>query len=106
MPRSNLAIVQQRAIGAELAGTNNLPAQPTPLVGREAEIATLSRKLLEPELRLLTLVGPGGVGKTRLAVRVAEEVLHDFNDGVWFVALAPISDPVLVIPSIAQTLDL
>ena len=106
MPRPNLAIVQQRAIGAELAGTSNLPAQPTPIVGREAEIATLSQKLLEPELRLLTLVGPGGVGKTRLAVRVAEEVIPDFSDGVWFVGLAPISDPVLVIPSIAQTLDL
>ena len=106
MSRPNLAIVQQRGINAEQAGLNNLPAQPTPIIGREAEIAALSEKLLQQNLRLLTLVGPGGVGKSRLAVQVAEEVLPAFRDGVWFVGLAPISDPSLVIPTVAQTLNL
>jgi len=105
MSRPNLAIVQQRGINAEQAGLNNLPSQPTPIIGREAEIAALSEKLLQ-DLRLLTLVGPGGVGKSRLAVQVAEEVLPAFRDGVWFVGLAPISDPSLVIPTVAQTLNL
>jgi predicted ATPase/DNA-binding CsgD family transcriptional regulator len=106
MSRPNLAIVQQRGINSEQAGVNNLPAQPTPIVGRESEIASLSRKLLQQDVRLLTLVGPGGVGKSRLAVQVAEEVLPSFKDGVWFVGLGPISDPSLVIPTVAQTLDL
>jgi predicted ATPase/DNA-binding CsgD family transcriptional regulator len=85
---------------------SSLPVQPSPIIGREAEIVTLTEKLLQPEVRLLTLVGPGGVGKTSLAVRVAQEVGSSFSDGVWFVGLALISDPILVIPTIAQAFDL
>ena len=83
---------------------HNLPVQPTALIGREREVATVRECLLEPETRLLTLTGPGGTGKTRLALQVSAEVLEAFPDGVFFVNLAPISDPALVLPTIAQTL--
>jgi len=83
---------------------HNLPVQPTVLIGREREVAMVQERLLEPATRLLTLTGPGGTGKTRLALQVAAEMLDTFPDGVFFVNLAPISDPTLVVPTIAQTL--
>ncbi|MDQ5851887.1 MAG: adenylate/guanylate cyclase domain-containing protein, partial [Chloroflexota bacterium] len=83
---------------------NNLPAQPTPFIGREREVAAVRQRLLHPDIRLITLTGPGGIGKTRLGLRVAAQVLNDFPDGVYFVALAPISDPMLVSVTVAQTL--
>jgi predicted ATPase/class 3 adenylate cyclase len=82
---------------------HNLPIQPTALIGRAREVAEITR-LLRGEARLVTLTGPGGTGKTRLALQVAAELLDDFPDGVWFVNLAPISDPSLVVSTIAQTL--
>jgi predicted ATPase/DNA-binding XRE family transcriptional regulator len=84
------------------ARPTNLPAQPTALIGREREIADVCAFLRRPEVRLLTLTGPGGIGKTRLAVQAAAELLDAFADGVIFVDLAPISDPNLVISTIAQ----
>ncbi len=83
---------------------HNLPVQPTVLIGREREVAMVQERLLEPATRLLTLTGPGGTGKTRLALQVAAEALDAWRDGVFFVNLAPISDPALVVPTIAQTL--
>ncbi|HEU0000159.1 MAG TPA: adenylate/guanylate cyclase domain-containing protein, partial [Ktedonobacteraceae bacterium] len=83
---------------------HNLPVQLTPLIGREQEIATIQYLLQRQQVRLLTLTGPGGSGKTRLGLQVAAELSEVFNDGVWFVNLAPISDPELVVPTIAQTL--
>ncbi|HEX2281055.1 MAG TPA: tetratricopeptide repeat protein, partial [Thermomicrobiales bacterium] len=84
----------------------NLPAETTTFIGREEEIQTIRERLLDPTVRLVTLVGPGGVGKTHLALRVARDVLPEFEDGVFFVRLAPIHDPALIIPTVAQTLGL
>ncbi|HEU5104118.1 MAG TPA: tetratricopeptide repeat protein [Roseiflexaceae bacterium] len=81
---------------------HNLPAQLTGLIGREREVAEVCTLLRTPDLRLLTLTGPGGTGKTRLALQAAVELLGDFQDGVFFVNLAPISDPQLVTGVIAQ----
>ncbi len=85
---------------------NNLPAQTTPFIGRQAQLAEVRRELtrLENEVRLLTLSGTGGTGKTRLGLQVAADLLDHFEDGVFFVALAPVRDPTLVMPIIAQTL--
>jgi predicted ATPase/class 3 adenylate cyclase len=85
---------------------HNLPAQATSLVGREREVEELSTMLAQPGVRLVTLTGPGGIGKTRLALQVAAELVEHFPDGVWFVNLAPVSEPDLVVPAVAQTLGL
>src|SRR5918992_2625428 len=86
------------------ARMNNLPAQPTPLVGRERELKEVCGLLREEEVRLLTLTGPGGIGKTRLGLQIAAELLDEFEDGVFFVALATITDPALVASAIAEPL--
>ncbi len=86
------------------ARTNNLPAQPTPLVGRESELGEVRDLLRAEGVRLLTLTGPGGIGKTRLGLQVAAELLDEFEDSVFFVALAPITDPALVASAIAEPL--
>jgi predicted ATPase/DNA-binding CsgD family transcriptional regulator len=83
------------------------PTLPTPLtafVGREAEVSALAEALATH--RLVTAVGPGGVGKTRLALRLAERVAEDFPDGTWFVDLVPVTDPSLVENAVAVTLGL
>ncbi len=81
---------------------NNLPTQLTSFIGRQDEIAVI--KQLLTQTHLLTLTGSGGTGKTRLALRVAAELLDTFKDGVWFVELAPITDPELVPHTVAGTL--
>ena len=83
---------------------NNLPPQPTPLIGREREVEDVRQRLLRPDTRLFTLTGPGGTGKTRLGLQVAAEVLEDFANGVWFVDLTAIADPSLVSTPIAAAL--
>src|SRR3989440_3463840 len=85
---------------------NNLPVQPTPLIGRAKEVALVQNLLQREEVRLLTLTGPGGIGKTRLGLQVAAQLTDRFADGVFFVNLAPISDSTFVVPAIAQTLGL
>jgi predicted ATPase/DNA-binding SARP family transcriptional activator len=82
----------------------NLPAQLTSFVGREAEVA--ETKALLTTTRLLTVTGPGGTGKTRLALHVATDVSTEFPDGAFFVDLAPVSDPALVVPIIAASLGI
>ena len=84
---------------------NNLPIQFTTFIGREQEVSTVQHLLQRAGVRLLTLTGPGGTGKTRLGLQVAAELSEVFPDGVFFVNLAPISDPALVVPTIAQTLE-
>jgi transcriptional regulator with XRE-family HTH domain len=88
------------------SGLELLPAPSTPLVGRERELEELGGFLGHPQPRLLTLTGTGGVGKTRLATQVAREVAGLFPDGAAFVALAPLGDPDLVLPTVAQSLGL
>src|SRR5262249_54047538 len=85
---------------------NNLPLQPTPFLGREKVVDAIGQLLLRDSSRLVTLTGPGGIGKPRLALQVAAELAEHFPDGTWFVSLAPISDPDLVIPTISQVLGL
>jgi len=84
---------------------NHLPLQPTTFIGREQEIARLRDLLLREEVRLLTLTGPAGVGKTRLGLRVGAELSQQFPDGVFFVPLAPVTQPQQVIPAILHTLS-
>ncbi|MDQ3705961.1 MAG: tetratricopeptide repeat protein [Chloroflexota bacterium] len=85
---------------------SGLPVQLTALIGREEDVSSIGARLLDEDVRLLTLLGPPGIGKTRLAIEVASELQGKFRDGVYFVGLAPISDPGLVIATIAQALGL
>ncbi|MHB8752772.1 MAG: LuxR C-terminal-related transcriptional regulator [Aggregatilineales bacterium] len=84
----------------------NLPAAATVFVGRDAELADMMRLLSDPACRLLTLVGPGGIGKTRLAIRAAAEQPTNFSHGVYFVPLASVNSPDLLAAAIAGTLGI
>jgi predicted ATPase/class 3 adenylate cyclase len=85
---------------------SNLPAQPNELIGREEEVETVRQLLLREAVRAITLTGPGGTGKTRLALQIAAGLVDKFPDGAYFVALAPISDPNLLASSIAVALGI
>jgi predicted ATPase/DNA-binding XRE family transcriptional regulator len=84
--------------------TGQLPASMTSFIGREWEATAVDTRLRAPGVRLVTLTGAGGIGKTRLALQIARGLHDAFPQGVWFVNLAPVSDPSLVIPMIAQAL--
>jgi predicted ATPase/class 3 adenylate cyclase/Tfp pilus assembly protein PilF len=83
---------------------NNLPLQPTPLVGREKEVSEVCDLLRHDETRLLTLTGPGGIGKTRVALQAAADLLDDFPDSTFFAQLATLTEAELLLPAIAETL--
>jgi len=86
--------------------THNLPAQATALIGRETEVLAVDNLIRRESVRLLTLTGPGGIGKSRLALQAAADLLDDFHDGVYFVPLAPIHESEFVLTTIAQALGL
>jgi predicted ATPase len=86
------------------ATPHNLPAQPTPFIGREAEVNAVRKLFDNQDVRLVTLTGPGGTGKTRLGLKLSADLLDDFPDGVYFIPLAEITETSSVIPRIAQLL--
>jgi len=91
--------------GRERGGIGNLPVQPTPFLGRERELAELTELLRRQEVRMLTLTGPGGIGKTRLAIQAAAKLAHTYPGGTWFVGLASLTDPDLILAEIARVLE-
>ena len=89
---------------ASTASKISLPVLPTPLIGRQREIDELTQLLRDPQCRLLTLVGPGGIGKTRLTIETASRVQDDFADGVYFVPFASVSSTRFIVPVIADAI--
>src|SRR5205823_8279005 len=83
---------------------SNLPEQPTPFVGREKEFAEVLTLVRDERIRLVTLTGAGGSGKTRLAVQAAAEAVDEHEHGVWWVGLQAVRDPELVLPTVGSML--
>ncbi len=100
---ANCALVVEPALSHRNAST--LPLPPTPMIGRASEVDAIMDLVRQREVRLLTLTGPGGVGKTRLALAVATAMERELADGCYFVRLAPLTDPVQVLPAIARALN-
>jgi predicted ATPase/serine/threonine protein kinase len=99
------ALAPPRSTPAGRRRSPGLPLQRTPLLGRAAELARIEQLISAGAVRLLTLTGPGGTGKTRLAIQAAENLAHCFEGGLEFVNLAPISDAALVVSAVARALD-
>ena len=104
--RSEVVPSQPSPVSESTEPVNNLPDAGAPLIGREHDVEEACRLLRRPDVRLLTMTGTAGIGKTRLAIEVAHTLLGDFRDGALFVPLAPVQDATLVLPAIAQALEL
>ena len=100
------AAVAQAEIQPRPRSRTNLPTPVEPLIGRREEMSKGLEQLASEDTRLLTLWGPGGSGKTRLALELGTAALDRYRDGVWIAALAPIRDPSLVVPEVAQVLEI
>src|SRR3972149_3930440 len=112
LPTEVELLYDENQSGADSPGTpkarkpkHNLPAQPTPFIGRAAQITAIKELLLGIDTRLVTLTGPGGTGKTRLSLQVAQELLDQFTNGVYFVPLADDTDANQFISRVAQQLE-
>ena len=105
-PAAETTALYERIRIARSMRRHNLPSQPTPFVGRERELAEISRLLADPTCRLLTLIGPGGIGKTRLATRAAALASQHFLHGVRFIPLAPVPSPDMIATALVKNLDL
>jgi predicted ATPase/DNA-binding CsgD family transcriptional regulator len=106
MPHNASALPGQFSRGETPRHAQDLPLQPTTFIGREHELAAAREILLRDGVRLLTLTGPPGTGKTRLGLQLAADVAADFADGIYFVPLAPIRDAGLVVAAIYQGMEL
>jgi len=105
-PHQETIALYERIRAAGSARPHNLPDQPTPFVGRQEQLSQITERLEDPACRLLTLVGPGGIGKTRLALQAAAEALDVFLHGVYFVSLSPVGSAEFLIPTVANALGL
>src|SRR6185369_11562018 len=106
MAAEDFVVPAQEPVAEVAVAVNNLPLPLTAIVGRDAEQAELRDLLVARQARLVTLTGPGGVGKTRLALEVAHEVAASFADGVVFIPLATVQSCDDVMPALADALDL
>jgi len=103
--RERQIVPLQTASAVTAALRHSLPPQPTPFIGREEELAQITRRLADPACHLLTVMGPGGIGKSRLAIQAAEDHLSAFRDGVWYVPLTPVGSADLLASAIMEALD-
>lgn len=103
--RSLISVRESYPVGKPRPIPGNLPRDLTPFIGRDPELNALGQLLRDPGCALLTITGPGGIGKTRLAVEAAHHSEQLFSDGTWFVSLVSLNSPVQIIPAIAGALD-